>query len=260
MARIRTIKPDFFTSEDITELSTLARLLYIGLWCEADREGRMVWKPKTFKTRYLPNDQCNIFEIAQELLERKLVVEYGDGLAYIPTFKDHQHVNPREALSALAVPDAASTRRARVKHASARDSDAQVGRERKGKEGEGTLKEELSDESLSQKPLELVSDDPIPKVPNCPTKRIIASYHRILPELPRVNEFPTTSEQMLVTRWRSDRERQKLDWWDGYFEYVRKCPFLMGEKTSFRADLIWLVKPINFGKVLNGNYEEDKGT
>ena len=39
VARIRTIKPDFFTSEDIVVLTPWARLLYIALWCEADREG-----------------------------------------------------------------------------------------------------------------------------------------------------------------------------------------------------------------------------
>ena len=42
MARIRTIKPEFFTSDDICALSPRARLLYVGLWCEADREGRLV--------------------------------------------------------------------------------------------------------------------------------------------------------------------------------------------------------------------------
>lgn len=54
MARIRAIKPDFFTSEDIVSLSPLARLLFISTWLEADREGRFVWRPKTMKLRYLP--------------------------------------------------------------------------------------------------------------------------------------------------------------------------------------------------------------
>lgn len=44
MARIRTIKPEFFTSEDIVSLSPLARLFYVSLWCEADREGRLDWR------------------------------------------------------------------------------------------------------------------------------------------------------------------------------------------------------------------------
>ena len=136
MARIRTIKPDFFTSEDITELSPLARLLYVALWCEADREGRLVWKPKTFKLRYLPADDCDIEKICQELLNLNLVIPYGDGLAFIPTFGDHQHLNPREAASTLAPPNASATRRSRVKHASPPVPDAQVGREGKGREGE----------------------------------------------------------------------------------------------------------------------------
>jgi hypothetical protein len=134
MARIRTIKPEFFTSEDIVGLTPFARLLYIALWCEADRDGRMVWKPKTFKIRYLPADECDIQALCQELLDAGLVRLYGDGFAVIPAFSDHQHINPREAVSVLPEPDASSTRRPRVNHASTRDSDVQVGRERKGKE------------------------------------------------------------------------------------------------------------------------------
>lgn len=139
MARIRTIKPEFFTSEDIVELPPLARLLYIALWCEADKEGRLSWKPKTFKMRYLPADDIDIEELCDALLTRGLVVLYGDGLAYIPTFKDHQHINPREKVSVLPEPTPENT------HASPRVSNASVthreegrkdiGREGKGKEG-----------------------------------------------------------------------------------------------------------------------------
>jgi hypothetical protein len=135
MARIRTIKPEFFTSEDIVELSPHARLLYIALWCEADREGRLSWKPRTFKMRYFPADDVVIDELCGEILARDLVVLYGDGLAYIPTFLEHQHVNPRETQSTFPDPKshASSTRRARVSDAHPPVSDAQVGRE--GKEG-----------------------------------------------------------------------------------------------------------------------------
>lgn len=112
MARIRTIKPEFFTSEDIVELDPMARLLYIALWCEADKEGRMAWKPKTFKMRYFPADDCNIDALADALVTRGLVCLYGDSLAYIPAFKDHQHINPREKPSVLPCPktDASATR------------------------------------------------------------------------------------------------------------------------------------------------------
>lgn len=114
MARIRTIKPEFFTSEDIVFLSPLARLLYIALWVEADREGRLVWKPATFKLRYFPGDDCQIELLCKELVERGLVIQYGNGYAHIPSFKSHQHINPRESASQLPKPDEKSTRAPRV--------------------------------------------------------------------------------------------------------------------------------------------------
>jgi hypothetical protein len=142
MARIRTIKPEFFTSEDIVALSPYARLLYIALWCEADKEGRMAWKPRTFKMRYLPADDVAIDGLCKEIIDAGLVRLYGEGYAYIPAFHAHQHINPRESVSQLPEPpdsDAQATRKPRVVDASgtreARDSDAQVGREGKGKEG-----------------------------------------------------------------------------------------------------------------------------
>ena len=142
MARIRTIKPEFFTSEDIVSLSPYARLLYIALWCEADKEGRMAWKPRTFKMRYLPADDVVVDELCAEIISAGLVKLYGDGYAHIPAFHAHQHINPRESASQLPEPpvsDAQATRKPRVTDASGtreqRDSDAQVGREGKGKEG-----------------------------------------------------------------------------------------------------------------------------
>lgn len=137
MARIRTVKPEFFTSEDIMEISPLARLLYIALWCEADKEGRFAWRPKAFKVRYLPSDKCDIEAICNTLLARRLVIVYGDGLAVIPSFKAHQHINPREKDSLYPEPTPEElTREARVSDASVtrRGEGRKEGTGRKGKE------------------------------------------------------------------------------------------------------------------------------
>ena len=136
MARIRTIKPEFFTSEDIVNLSPLARLLYIALWCEADREGRLSWKPKTFKMRYFPGDSLNIEKLCEELLAASLIVCYGDQYAVIPAFHAHQHINPRESATQLPEPDydASTTRQPRVSTRTNLDMHAQGGREGKGRE------------------------------------------------------------------------------------------------------------------------------
>ena len=130
MAYIRSIKASFFTSDDIVSLSPLARLLYVALWTEADREGRFTWRPGNFKLRFLPGDDCNINELCGELVESGLVRPYSVGgktYAEIPTFKRHQVINNRERASTIPARDidATSTR-----------SDATgtplIGKERKG--------------------------------------------------------------------------------------------------------------------------------
>lgn len=136
MARIRTIKPEFFTSEDIVSMTPLARIFYVALWCESDRDGRLEWKPKTFKMRYMPGDNCEVVELAQELIDRGLIVLYAaDGKQYaeIPTFAKHQVINNRESESVLPP---------RVGHASftresGKQAEGKEGKEGNGKEGKG---------------------------------------------------------------------------------------------------------------------------
>ncbi len=106
-------------------------------WCEADKEGRLAWRPRTMKLRYFPADNCDIDALASELVAGGLVVLYGDGLAYVPSFTKHQHINPRESASSLPGPDA-SPRVVTREHATVtvetRCEHAQVGREGKGRE------------------------------------------------------------------------------------------------------------------------------
>lgn len=97
--------------------------------------------------------------------------------------------------------------------------------------------------------------------PRCPHQEIIALYHEVLPELRKVRVWDANREKLLRARWKSEQKRQSLDWWRGFFEYVRGCPFLMGlvdgreGKAPFQADLEWLVRPTNFNKVIEGKYE-----
>lgn len=133
MARIRTIKPEFFTSSDILSLTPLARLFYVSLWCEADREGLLKWDPDTLKFRYFPKDKIEIESLGNELraqgLIEILVGTDGKEYAEIPSFKNHQIINNRESDSILI---------SRVKEASPRvQAEGKEGREGKGKEGKG---------------------------------------------------------------------------------------------------------------------------
>lgn len=69
MARIRTIKPGFFTSEDIAALSFAARLTFIGLWTYVDDAGRGKANPRLVKAALWPLDDDVDVEQVVELLE-----------------------------------------------------------------------------------------------------------------------------------------------------------------------------------------------
>lgn len=142
MARIRTIKPEFFTSEDIVRLSPLARLFYIGLWCEADREGKLPWKPFTLKLRYLPADQVDINDIAGELINSGLLFTYevkNDSYALIPKFLKHQVINMKEAQSKIPYPNSHEFTGIHMNSPEFTEKTTGKGKERKGngKEGNG---------------------------------------------------------------------------------------------------------------------------
>lgn len=73
MARIRSVHPSFFTDEAVVSCSALARLLYIGLWTDADDQGVFEWKPLQIKMRLLPGDNADAGALLAELLEAGLI-------------------------------------------------------------------------------------------------------------------------------------------------------------------------------------------
>ena len=105
--RARNIKPGFFKNEDLAKCSFSARLLFEGLWCYADREGRFEWRPSRIKVEIFPYDRVKIDELLDQLIEYHFVFRYEiDGCVYgfIPTFVDHQRPHPHEAPSRLPPP------------------------------------------------------------------------------------------------------------------------------------------------------------
>lgn len=107
MARVRSLSPGFFTDERVVSVSMPARLLFAGLWTEADREGRLEDKALVLKMRLFPADQVDVKALLDELDDAGLVNRYSvAGRAYllVPKFKEHQHVHPKEAPSKLPGP------------------------------------------------------------------------------------------------------------------------------------------------------------
>lgn len=264
MARIRTIKPDFFTSEDIVGISPFARLLYIATWLEADREGRFVWRPKTLKLRYLPGDQCDIEIIAGELVAAGLVVPYvidGQTFAEIPTFAKHQVINNRESASTIPprVIDAIGTRESRVIDAT---TTPLMGKEGKGKEG--------NEEAYASVPGKPETE----QKPACQAEDIVRLYHEAMPDNPRVRVLNDSRRKTIRARWKeaasltckpfgySSRE-DGLTAWRQFFEVCAESDFLTGKaptqpgKPPFLADIDFLMSPAGFTRCLENKYHRE---
>ncbi|TFW33590.1 hypothetical protein [Massilia horti] len=96
--------------------------------------------------------------------------------------------------------------------------------------------------------------------PPCPHQKIIDLYHRILPMCPKVRAWTPARQAHLRARWNEDRDRQNLEYWENFFNYVKSCSFLVGKqsdpkKRPFFADLEWLTKLANFTKIREQKYE-----
>ena len=99
------------------------------------------------------------------------------------------------------------------------------------------------------------------KTPSCPHQEIIKLYRKHLPMCSEIVSWKGTRARNLTARWREDKERQSLDWWDDLFSQVAQSKFLTGRITgkggrSFFANLDWIVKPENLTKILEGRYHE----
>lgn len=68
MARIRTIKPEFWTSEQVVSCSIPARLLFIGLWNFCDDYGIHPRSLRRIKMEIFPGDYDMTLEVIDELI------------------------------------------------------------------------------------------------------------------------------------------------------------------------------------------------
>lgn len=262
MARIRTVKPEFFRDEDLQDLEAATPGLYVmlafaGLWCQCDKAGRFEWKPRTLKLDILPFINFDLAETLAVLERGGFVVRYrvnGKDYGYIPTFQKHQRLSGKEAQEAAKYPDPCE----------ACEPPQEAGEQQVGSNGEATGKHPESQEGKGK---ERNGDrEEASAVLPCPHDQIIAAYHEALPANPRVRVWTDARKTALRTRWRENAENystvdEGVAWWRTYFDWVSQSYFLTGRTSTpgrrpFLADLEWLVNSSNFVNVLEGKYHE----
>lgn len=275
MARIRTIKPEFWTSDQVMSVSRDARLLFIGMWNFADDAGNQPANTKTIKALVFPGDDLSagqIYDLVEELLGVGLLDTYEADCRWywnIPTWKKHQRIDqPTYRHPGIDGRLELNPPRRRGESSNVRDVFAEqsqnaqqvfdAGKEWNGKEGNG---KEITD------PTESVVDQAAPALPNCPHEKIIELYAKHLPDLPQPRSWDGQRAKDMRTCWRlaltlknskgeSLNETQALNMFGKVFELVSESQFLTGREGGWSGcNLAWLMKKSNFLKVIEGNYQ-----
>ena len=105
MARNRTLKPGFFTNEDLCSLPFETRLLFAGLWTLADRSGRLEDRPKRIHAELFPYDVIlNVDAMLSALESSGFVYRYLIGESryiQVACFFKHQTPHPHEIASKI---------------------------------------------------------------------------------------------------------------------------------------------------------------
>ena len=123
--RSRDLKPGFFLNEVLASLPPHARILFQGLWCCADREGRLEDRPLRIKAEVFPYENVdNIDELLSALEANDFIARYqvnGQRYIQIVAFAAHQHPHPREAPSVIPPMESRKKARPRQRLGNAKD-------------------------------------------------------------------------------------------------------------------------------------------
>ena len=264
--RTRTINPEFWIDEKIIELSVEARLLFMGLWGHADREGRFEWRILKIKSAIFPADNFNIDKLLNLLLEKELILKYSinkKNYGYIANFKKFQHPHPHEVKSKIPPPpeesiksipndnvitcnDNVITSNGDVITCNDNVSQCQSNVSNVSNVSNISNKNKIKDNYSCDFDKSL-----------CPYQKILDLYHT-LTNLPKVKILSEKRKGYLRARW---KKFPNLNFWQDYFTKVSESLFLTGQVESkngsppFQADFEWLITESNFIKVVEGKYK-----
>jgi hypothetical protein len=110
MARIRTIKPEFWEDEKLAKLPVHARLLFIGTWNFADDNGVLLANPVLMKSHIFPYEDIGIFTISEwidMLVENGMLIRTtynGKDYLVIRKFLIHQKINRKSIRINIPLP------------------------------------------------------------------------------------------------------------------------------------------------------------
>lgn len=254
MARARGIKPSIFKNEVLGVADPLYTLLFEGLWCLADREGRLEDRPLRIKAEVFPyRDGIDMNSMLDWLQSAGFIQRYeaeGKRCVLVCEFVKHQNPHKNEVPSELPAPvsEVVPNKSEQIPNKS---------------EALG-----LTPDSLNLTPDSLIKEEPSgscrlappsDRQPSCPHEQIVKLYHDKLPDLPAVRVMDEKRKRKLKGFWvwvltskksdgtpRAIGADQALTWIGQYFERASANDFVMGRiernggHANWKADIEYL--------------------
>lgn len=156
MARIRSVKPEFWTSEQIAECSPNTRLMFIGMWNFCDDYGVHPASCARLKMEVFPADaisSADVRRMIDELLANELLTEYEiDGSLYWLVTGFDKHQKPDTKTGKYPLPNGEIGGKIRRKTAEHSPNEQRTIAERSPPELEVDLEVELEKPFVADKP------------------------------------------------------------------------------------------------------------
>jgi hypothetical protein len=235
--RIRSVKPEFWTSEKVGKLSRDARLVFIGLFNLADDEGRFRAAPSMVAGALLPYDEDGqrvVKKALDELAAKRLVRLYShDDCSYgwVIGFSEHQAIDRPKAskLPAPTLDDESTIDRRRIDDASLLEGNRDQGRDQGTGSAERPVVDGLRDVWNANRPTE------------CP-------------------EWKTTGKARESAAKARLREEPNIEAWVDVIRRLKDSDFARGKNDrGWVADPDWLLKPDTRHRILEGKYANRTG-
>jgi hypothetical protein len=150
MARIRTVKPEFYRHEELQELEInmpgqYPMMVFSALWGHCDKHGVFEWKPRQLQLDIIPfvweATGKHLGSTLEALVKHRFIKTLTDGqkmYGFIPSFEDHQRINGKEKQAPSVFPKVEEMQEVDIGEAtgkhlgSTREATETTGREGKG--------------------------------------------------------------------------------------------------------------------------------
>ena len=253
MARIRTIKPNFWDDTKIGRISRDARLLYIGLWTFSDDIGVVIGDTIWLKSKIFPYDQIQVQQFEKwmnELVTNGFIclLSYKEErFIYLPNFTRHQVINKPNTKD-LNIPKQL------------------IDNSKEGIQSLITERSRNNTVAFTEQSVLIIGvgkgEEYIPPtVPpgddgHCGEKidynALMDTFNSMFDgKLPKVTSMTDKRKKAVKARAAEHGKNAIM----AVFQNVLQSPFLLGHNDkNWSCDFDWIFRPTNFIKILEGNY------